>query len=31
MNSDPAVRKGVMRAELFPFLIALAGEVSAHV
>ena len=31
MNSDPAVRKGVMRAELFPFRIALAGEVSAHV
>jgi len=25
------VRKGIMRAELFPFRIALAGEVSAHV
>ena len=31
MNSDPVVRKGIMRAELFPFRIALAGEVSAHV
>ena len=31
MNSDPAVRKGIMRAELFPFRIALAGEISAHV
>jgi len=31
MNSDPAVRKGVMRAELFPFSIALAGEISAQV
>ena len=29
MNSDPAVRKGVMQAELFPFRIALAGKVSA--
>ena len=26
MNSDPAVRKGIMRAELFPFRIALAGN-----
>jgi uncharacterized protein YciI len=31
MNSDPAVRKEIMRAELFPFRIALAGEISAHV
>ncbi len=30
MNSDPAVVKGIMRAELFPFRIALAGEVGAH-
>jgi uncharacterized protein YciI len=26
MNSDPAVRKSIMRAELFPFRIALAGH-----
>ncbi len=26
MDSDPAVRKGIMRAELFPFRIALAGN-----
>jgi uncharacterized protein YciI len=25
MNGDPAVRKGIMRAELFPFRIALVG------
>jgi uncharacterized protein len=31
MNSDPAVRQGIMRAELFPFRIALAGEVGTHV
>jgi uncharacterized protein len=31
MNGVPAVREGVMHAELFPFRIALAGEVSAHV
>lgn len=30
MNSDPAVRKGLMRAELFPFRIALAGEINAY-
>lgn len=29
MNSDPAVRKGIMHAELFPFSIALAGKVQA--
>jgi hypothetical protein len=27
MNSDPAVWKGVMHAELFPFRIALAGKI----
>jgi uncharacterized protein YciI len=27
MNSDPAVRKGIMHAELFPFRIGLAGKV----
>ena len=26
MNSDPAVQKGIMHAELFPFRIALAGD-----
>jgi uncharacterized protein len=26
MNQDPAVRKGVMNAELFPFKIALIGR-----
>ena len=26
MKSDPAVRKGIMHAELFPFRIALAGD-----
>ena len=31
MNSDPAVRKGIMRAELFPFRIALAGKISTDV
>ena len=31
MNSDPAVAKGIMQATLFPFRIALASEVSAHV
>ncbi len=31
MNNDPAVRKGIMRAELFPFRIALSGEINAHV
>jgi uncharacterized protein len=31
MNSDPAVRKGVMRAELFPFRIALVGKISTDV
>ena len=31
MNSDPAVRKGVMCAELFPFRIALAGTISTNV
>jgi len=31
MNSDPAVRKGIMRAELFPFRVGLAGEIKAHV
>ncbi len=31
MNNDPAVVRGIMRAELFPFRIALAGEISAHV
>jgi uncharacterized protein len=29
MNSDPAVRNGIMHAELFPFSIALAGKVQA--
>lgn len=29
MNSDPAVRKGLMHAELFPFRIALAGNISS--
>jgi uncharacterized protein YciI len=29
MNSDPAVQKGIMRAELFPFRIALAGDVKS--
>jgi uncharacterized protein YciI len=28
MSSDPAVKKGVMRAELFPFRIALVGDLS---
>ena len=28
MNGDPVVRKGIMRAELFPFRIALAGNIS---
>jgi uncharacterized protein YciI len=28
MNSDPAVKKGVMRAELFPFKIALVGQLT---
>jgi len=27
MNSDPAVRQGIMRAELFPFRIGLAGHI----
>lgn len=27
MKSDPAVQKGIMHAELFPFSIALAGKV----
>jgi uncharacterized protein YciI len=27
MNSDPAVRRGIMHAELFPFRIALAGKI----
>lgn len=27
MDSDPAVRQGIMRAELFPFRIALAGHI----
>jgi uncharacterized protein YciI len=27
MNSDPAVRKGIMHAELFPFRIALVGKI----
>jgi uncharacterized protein len=31
MQSDPAVRRGVMRAELFPFRIALAGRINADV
>ena len=31
MNSDPAIRKGIMRVELFPFRIALSGEINAHV
>jgi uncharacterized protein YciI len=31
MNSDPAVRKGIMHAELFPFRIALAGKVEVDV
>ncbi len=31
VNSDPAVRKGVMRAELFSFRIALAGRISVDV
>ena len=31
MNSDPAVQKGIMHAELFPFRIALAGALSTHV
>jgi uncharacterized protein YciI len=30
MNCDPAVRKGIMRAELFPFRIALAGNVQSE-
>ncbi len=29
MNSDPAVRKGIMRAKLFPFRIALAGDIQS--
>ncbi len=29
MNGDPALRKGIMRAELFPFRIALAGNVES--
>jgi uncharacterized protein YciI len=28
MNNDPAVKKGVMRADLFPFQIALVGALS---
>jgi uncharacterized protein len=28
MNSDPAVRRGIMHAELFPFRIALAGRIN---
>jgi uncharacterized protein YciI len=28
MQQDPAVRKGVMRAELFPFKIALVGQLA---
>lgn len=28
MNNDPAVKKGVMRADLFPFRIALVGALS---
>lgn len=28
MNSDPAVRKGIMHAELFPFKISLAGQLA---
>jgi uncharacterized protein len=31
ISSDPAAQTGIMRAELFPFRIALAGEVSVHV
>jgi uncharacterized protein len=31
MHSDPAVRRGVMRAELFAFRIALAGRIDADV
>jgi len=27
VENDPAVRKGVMRAELFPFRVALAGKI----
>ena len=30
MNGDPAVQKGIMRAELFPFRIALAGHVQVE-
>ena len=29
MNGDPAVRKGIMHAELFPFRIALAGNIQS--
>jgi uncharacterized protein YciI len=31
MDSDPAVQKGVMHAELFPFRIALVGKISTDV
>lgn len=31
MKSDPAVRQGVMHAELFPFRIALVGRISTDV
>ena len=27
MEADPAIRRGVMRSELFPFRIALAGKI----
>jgi uncharacterized protein YciI len=30
MTSDPAVRKGIMRAELFAFRIALAGNIQCE-
>ncbi len=29
MNSDPAVRRGIMQAELFPFRVALAGDIQS--
>ena len=28
MNDDPAVKKGIMRAKLYPFHVALAGDLS---
>jgi uncharacterized protein YciI len=28
MNADPAVKKGIMRAKLYPFRVALTGDLS---